>query len=413
MFRLHGATAAAASGLFALYATAPAHAQTQCGHTYTIRPGDTLHEIAQQCRMQVAQLLEANPQIENPNSISAGARIGLDAQDSTRPDDSSYVVTQGDTLSAIAQNGGVNLRALLDANPGIEPRRLAIGQVITVPVDHPMLQVHLTPRSGSAGDEVQVEGEGFRPSSTVRIGAGPPESEWRELEDVRVDGDGQIDARIIIPEWAAGHDQIVLVAAGNRGREVRTRFDMETDRVSKRIEVRGKVTAGVECPILTADDGEVYSLNASSEIPLETGVRAHVEGREADLSFCQQGTPIEVGLFEILEPDTARLDREDVLGAWTQRGGDCGKPDFDIIGNAAGGQVIETSVGGEPRTGYVRLGDDPAFIFDRPRRELPLEPRRANGLSVQPPVSGPLTLGGVEIEDDGVVFIRCASQFSP
>ncbi|PDH29511.1 MAG: hypothetical protein CNE95_04690 [Puniceicoccaceae bacterium MED-G30] len=45
----------------------------------------------------------------------------------------SYLIEPGDTFARIAQQMGVSLQALLDANPGVDPRRLRIGQNIVVP----------------------------------------------------------------------------------------------------------------------------------------------------------------------------------------------------------------------------------------------------------------------------------------
>lgn len=44
-----------------------------------------------------------------------------------------YTIQSGDTLSSIASQAGVKLQSLLNANPGIDPRRLRIGQAITIP----------------------------------------------------------------------------------------------------------------------------------------------------------------------------------------------------------------------------------------------------------------------------------------
>lgn len=44
-----------------------------------------------------------------------------------------YKVVKGDTYSGIAGKFGVTIKALLDANPGVEPTRLQIGQVIKIP----------------------------------------------------------------------------------------------------------------------------------------------------------------------------------------------------------------------------------------------------------------------------------------
>lgn len=45
-----------------------------------------------------------------------------------------YTVQAGDTMAGIAKKHGVSLNALFAANPGVDPRRIKIGQVINVPV---------------------------------------------------------------------------------------------------------------------------------------------------------------------------------------------------------------------------------------------------------------------------------------
>ncbi len=44
-----------------------------------------------------------------------------------------YVIAKGDTFSTIAKKFGVSVKALTDANPGVQPTRLQIGQKIQVP----------------------------------------------------------------------------------------------------------------------------------------------------------------------------------------------------------------------------------------------------------------------------------------
>jgi LysM repeat protein len=52
-----------------------AAAQGPCGETYTVLPGDTLTSIARRCETTVQAILQANPQIVNPNRIFVGQRI--------------------------------------------------------------------------------------------------------------------------------------------------------------------------------------------------------------------------------------------------------------------------------------------------------------------------------------------------
>jgi len=48
-----------------------------------------------------------------------------------------YVIQKGDTLSAIAKIFNVTVQQLINANPGINPNALYVGQVICIPVAHP------------------------------------------------------------------------------------------------------------------------------------------------------------------------------------------------------------------------------------------------------------------------------------
>ena len=45
--------------------------------TYTVKPGDTLSRIAMRNGVTLAQLLQANPQVKDPNRISVGDVINL------------------------------------------------------------------------------------------------------------------------------------------------------------------------------------------------------------------------------------------------------------------------------------------------------------------------------------------------
>jgi peptidoglycan endopeptidase LytE len=44
-----------------------------------------------------------------------------------------YVIASGDTLGKIAKKNGLSLKALMDANPGINPKKLHIGQKVQLP----------------------------------------------------------------------------------------------------------------------------------------------------------------------------------------------------------------------------------------------------------------------------------------
>lgn len=63
---------------------------------------------------------------------------------------SEYIVVKGDTLGKIAKKNGITVRALEDANPGVTPTKLKVGQKLTIPAGG-------TPMSTSAGVAATTE----------------------------------------------------------------------------------------------------------------------------------------------------------------------------------------------------------------------------------------------------------------
>jgi len=70
------------------------------------------------------------------NDLSAGTNTPPPPVVATPPvvtPGTEYVIAKGDYLSAIAKKFHVTVKALTDANPGIEPTKLKIGQKINIP----------------------------------------------------------------------------------------------------------------------------------------------------------------------------------------------------------------------------------------------------------------------------------------
>ena len=100
---------------------------------YTVKPGDTLSEIAQRSDVSVAELIELNG-ISNPNLIRAGQVLLIpDASGVTTPAAAAtHIVVTGDTLGKIARKYGVTVAQLMDSNGITNPNRIYLGASIVV-----------------------------------------------------------------------------------------------------------------------------------------------------------------------------------------------------------------------------------------------------------------------------------------
>lgn len=120
-------------------AAGTATAQSPCGPTTTVQPGDTYFSIAQRCAVSIAQIEQANPG-QNPSTLQVGQTLQLVAETPARaepmpdrPVTDAHRVEPGDTLSSIAAILGTSVEALIAANPQIDPYALDVGAVIRLP----------------------------------------------------------------------------------------------------------------------------------------------------------------------------------------------------------------------------------------------------------------------------------------
>jgi|LSQX01.1.fsa_nt_gb peptidoglycan endopeptidase LytF len=110
--------------------------QVSCpaGALYAIQAGDTLFALAQRFNTTVNAIIAANPGID-PNNLRIGQVIciPLSTQLPPCPGNTLYIIGVGDTIFTIAQRFGTSVQAIITANPGIDPNNLIIGQVICIP----------------------------------------------------------------------------------------------------------------------------------------------------------------------------------------------------------------------------------------------------------------------------------------
>lgn len=93
---------------------------------YTVKPGDTLYNIARRYSVTMDQLTQANG-LRYPDRLAIGQELII-------PRPNAYEVQSGDSLYSIALSAGVSLDALKAANPQIAaPYTIYTGEVITLP----------------------------------------------------------------------------------------------------------------------------------------------------------------------------------------------------------------------------------------------------------------------------------------
>ena len=104
------------------------------GQLYTIRSGDTLYALSIRFNVTIAAIIAANPGLD-PMNLRVGQIICIPAPPSGKcPSGSSeYTIRAGDTYFSLARRFNVSVQAIMDANPGVNPDALEIGQVICIP----------------------------------------------------------------------------------------------------------------------------------------------------------------------------------------------------------------------------------------------------------------------------------------
>jgi LysM repeat protein len=182
----------------------------------TVRPGETLSELAERHGVSVERLLKANG-LSNPNHVEAGRRLILPpgassrvsvsrpASGSPRAAAGVVVVQPGETLSEIAEREGISLSRLMQLN-GISKAdtvqagsRLVLGGAAGGPAASPRATASRTAASGGAIVVV-------RPGDTLSQIAereGVSVSRLMQLNGIAKPEDLQIGAKLLISNGSA------------------------------------------------------------------------------------------------------------------------------------------------------------------------------------------------------------------
>jgi spore germination protein len=100
---------------------------------HTVRPGESVYTIARRYGADPQTIISDNG-LDEADQLVIGQSLVIQVEDIP------HTVTRGQSLYSIAKGYGVSLDALLAANPQIEdPSRIAVGQIILVPMKSPKL----------------------------------------------------------------------------------------------------------------------------------------------------------------------------------------------------------------------------------------------------------------------------------
>ncbi|WP_029423214.1 CAP domain-containing protein [Alicyclobacillus macrosporangiidus] len=145
---------AAVTSVVALFAFGP---PVYAGTTYTVQPNDTLWKIAKSHGISLSSLIQANPQIKNPNVIWVGEKLQLPSS------------TASTTTGSLAQQYAVTVAQLVNqqrAKAGLKPlalnsklSALAMQKAADMYQNHYFS--HISPTYGSPFDMMQREGISF------------------------------------------------------------------------------------------------------------------------------------------------------------------------------------------------------------------------------------------------------------
>jgi len=117
----------------ALPAAAPAPTAAAEMLAYSVRKGDLLFDLALRFNTNVEALIALNPQI-NPDSLVIGDLLHIPVVSSVGAGEITYTVRPGDTLYDLAPRFHTSVEAIAALNPQITPERLMVGQELRIPI---------------------------------------------------------------------------------------------------------------------------------------------------------------------------------------------------------------------------------------------------------------------------------------
>ncbi|MCK4258012.1 MAG: LysM peptidoglycan-binding domain-containing protein [Halanaerobiales bacterium] len=109
------------------------------GQFYTVEENDTFLLIAIKFDRSYNALRKANPNLDLDN-LQEGQQICIPPSKPSKvcPDDRTYLIKEGDTLSSIAEKFVISATDMLKVNPNMTPSEFVAGRLICLPPEAPV-----------------------------------------------------------------------------------------------------------------------------------------------------------------------------------------------------------------------------------------------------------------------------------
>jgi murein DD-endopeptidase MepM/ murein hydrolase activator NlpD len=114
------------------------------GQTYRVVAGDTIDGVAQQFGLPVQALIQANG-LAMPYELRPGQLLAIPGTQPAGAGPGVYVVARGDTLYRIARHHGTTMATLAQLNGLAPPYRLRVGQTLRLPGAPPLQTASAAP----------------------------------------------------------------------------------------------------------------------------------------------------------------------------------------------------------------------------------------------------------------------------
>lgn len=116
---------------------------------HMVKEGESLYTISKKYGVPLEKIVEANPQIADPNKLNIGDKVKIPSSPVPVPEQGDvyykHTVKQGDSLWKLSKAWGIPLKDVIEANPQLKnPNALLVGEVVNLPKK-------TVPGSGAAG----------------------------------------------------------------------------------------------------------------------------------------------------------------------------------------------------------------------------------------------------------------------